>query len=200
MIIGSSFFKRSILAKCRNRTINNIFIGLEQSRKIPFERVLFALGIRYVGQTVAKKIAFAFKSIDNLMTKNLEDLISVDEIGERISESVIDFFSIDKNRKIINRLKELGLQFEVKDNNRILNNTLKGDSFVISGVFDDYSRDQLKSMIELNGGKVSSSITSKTNYLLGGNNIGPSKLIKVKKLKIPIINQHSFLDMIKSKL
>ena len=167
---------------------------------IPFERVLFALGIRYVGQTVAKKIAFAFKSIDNLMTKNLEDLISVDEIGERISESVIDFFSIDKNRKIINRLKELGLQFEVKDNNRTLNNTLKGDSFVISGVFDDYSRDQLKSMIELNGGKVSSSITSKTNYLLGGNNIGPSKLIKVKKLKIPIINQHSFLDMIKSKL
>ena len=134
------------------------------------------------------------------MTKNLEDLISVDEIGERISESVIDFFSIDKNRKIINRLKELGLQFEVKDNNRTLNNTLKGDSFVISGVFDDYSRDQLKSMIELNGGKVSSSITSKTNYLLGGNNIGPSKLIKVKKLKIPIINQPSFLDMIKSKL
>lgn len=188
------------LERMAEKSINNIFIGLEQSRKIPFERVLFALGIRYVGQTVAKKIAFAFKSIDNLMTKNLEDLISVDEIGERISESVIDFFSIDKNRKIINRLKELGLQFEVKDNNRTLNNTLKGDSFVISGVFDDYSRDQLKSMIELNGGKVSSSITSKTNYLLGGNNIGPSKLIKVKKLKIPIINQHSFLDMIKSKL
>lgn len=188
------------LERMAEKSINNIFIGLEQSRKIPFERVLFALGIRYVGQTVAKKIALAFKSIDNLMTKNLEDLISVDEIGERISESIIDFFSNNENRKTINRLKELGLQFEIKENNSPLNNTLNSNSFVISGIFDDYSREQLKSMIELNGGKVSSSITSKTNYLLGGNNIGPSKLKKVEKFKIPIINQNIFLEMIKSKL
>ena len=161
--------------------------------------MLFALGIRYVGQTVAKKIALAFKSIDNLMTRNFENLILIDEIGDRISESIVDFFSNDENCKIIYRLKELGLQFELEENNGPTNDVLKGNSFVISGVFNEYSRDELKDMIEINGGKVSSSITSKTNYLLGGNNIGPSKLLKVKKLEIPIINKDDFLLMLKSK-
>ena len=157
------------------------------------------MGIRYVGQTVAKKIALAFKSIDNLMTRNFENLILIDEIGDRISESIVDFFSNDENCKIIYRLKELGLQFELEENNGPTNDVLKGNSFVISGVFNEYSRDELKDMIEINGGKVSSSITSKTNYLLGGNNIGPSKLLKVKKLEIPIINKDDFLLMLKSK-
>jgi DNA ligase (NAD+) len=187
------------LERMANKSVNNIFIGLEESKKIPFERVLFALGIRYVGQTVAKKIALAFKSIDNLKTKKIEDLILVDEIGDRISESIVDFFQDEENCFMVDRLKSLGLQFEIKQDKKPVNNVLKGDSFVISGVFENYSRDQLKKMIELNGGKILSSISSKTNYLLGGNNIGPSKLLKVKKLKIPIIGIDSFINMLKSK-
>jgi DNA ligase (NAD+) len=161
--------------------------------------VLFALGIRYVGQTVAKKIAIAFKSMDNLKTKKIEDLILVDEIGSRISESIVDFFQDEENCYMIDRLKSLGLQFEIKPDKKPLNNLLNGDSFVISGVFENYSRDQLKKMIELNGGKILSSISSKTNYLLGGNNIGPSKLLKVEKLKIPLIDIDSFINMLKIK-
>lgn len=187
------------LERMANKSVNNIFIGLEESKKIPFERVLFALGIRYVGQTVAKKIALAFKSIDNLKTKKIEDLILVDEIGDRISESIVDFFQDEENCFMVDRLKSLGLQFEIKQDKKPVNNVLKGDSFVISGVFENYSRDQLKKMIELNGGKILSSISSKTNYLLGGNNIGPSKLLKVEKLKIPIIGIDSFINMLKSK-
>ena len=133
------------------------------------------------------------------MTRNFENLILIDEIGDRISESIVDFFSNDENCKIIYRLKELGLQFELEENNGPTNDVLKGNSFVISGVFNEYSRDELKDMIEINGGKASSSITSKTNYLLGGNNIGPSKLLKVKKLEIPIIDKDDFLLMLKSK-
>ena len=187
------------LERMANKSVNNIFIGLEESKKIPFERVLFALGIRYVGQTVAKKIALAFKSIDNLKTKKIEDLILVDEIGDRISESIVDFFQDEENCYMVDRLKSLGLQFEIMQDKKPVNNVLKGDSFVISGVFENYSRDQLKKMIELNGGKILSSISSKTNYLLGGNNIGPSKLLKVEKLKIPIIGIDSFINMLKSK-
>ena len=187
------------LERMANKSVNNIFIGLEESKKIPFERVLFALGIRYVGQTVAKKIALAFKSIDNLKTKKIEDLILVDEIGDRISESIVDFFQDEENCYMVDRLKSLGLQFEIMQDKKPVNNVLKGDSFVISGVFENYTRDQLKKMIELNGGKILSSISSKTNYLLGGNNIGPSKLLKVEKLKIPIIGIDSFINMLKSK-
>ena len=187
------------LERMANKSVDNIFIGLEESKKIPFERVLFALGIRYVGQTVAKKIAIAFKSMDNLKTKKIEDLILVDEIGSRISESIVDFFQDEENCYMIDRLKSLGLQFEIKPDKKPLNNLLNGDSFVISGVFENYSRDQLKKMIELNGGKILSSISSKTNYLLGGNNIGPSKLLKVEKLKIPLIDIDSFINMLKIK-
>ena len=188
-----------LLDRMADKSINNIFDGLEESKNIPFERVLFALGIRYVGQTVAKKLAKAFKSIDNLMSKKLEDLLLVDEIGNRISESIIEFFKNYENLSIINRLKEIGIQFEINDSKLPVNEILLDKSFVISGVFENYSRDELKKMIELNSGKVSSSISSKTNYLLGGNNIGPSKLLKVEKLEIPIIGEKDLISMLNSK-
>ena len=188
-----------LLDRMADKSINNIFDGLKESKNIPFERVLFALGIRYVGQTVAKKLAKAFKSIDNLMSKKLEDLLLVDEIGNRISESIIEFFKNYENLSLINRLKELGIQFELNDSKLPVNEVLLDKSFVISGVFENYSRDELKKMIELNSGKVSSSISSKTNYLLGGNNIGPSKLLKVEKLEIPIIGEKDLINMLNSK-
>ena len=137
--------------------------------------------------------------MDNLKTKKIEDLILVDEIGSRISESIVDFFQDEENCYMIDRLKSLGLQFEIKPDKKPLNNLLNCDSFVISGVFENYSRDQLKKIIELNGGKILSSISSKTNYLLGGNNIEPSKLLKVEKLKIPLIDIDSFINMLKIK-
>ena len=188
-----------LLDRMAEKSINNIFNGLEESKNIPFERVLFALGIRYVGQTVAKKLAKAFKSIDNIMSKKLEDLLLVEEIGNRISESIIEFFNNSENRLLIERLKELGIQFEIKESNLPVNEILLGKSFVISGVFENHSRDELKKIIELNSGKVSSSISKKTNYLLGGNNIGPSKLVKVEKLEIPIISENDLIEILNSK-
>jgi DNA ligase (NAD+) len=182
-----------LLERMADKSVENIFVGLEHSKKIGFERVLFALGIRYVGQTVAKKIANKFKSIDNLMSSSLDELLLVDEIGDRISESIVDFFSIKENVDIIYRLKKIGLQFEKDKSNEKISDVLSGYIFVISGVFNNYSRDELKRLIELNGGKWSSSISSKTNYLLGGSNIGPSKLLKIKKLEIPIISENDLI-------
>ena len=187
------------LDRMANKSINNIFRGLEESKKIPFERVLFALGIRYVGQTVAKKLVKAFKSIDNIMTKKIEDFLLVDEIGDRISNSIVEFFNGYENRSIINRLKNQGLQFKIKESNNTVNDILFEKSFVISGVFETQSRDDLKKIIESNSGKVSSSISSKTDYLLGGKNIGPSKLVKVKKLQIPIISEDDLMNMLNIK-
>tara|TARA_B100000795_G_scaffold81791_1_gene58985 strand:+ start:5286 stop:7295 length:2010 start_codon:yes stop_codon:yes gene_type:complete len=189
-----------LLDRMAEKSVENIFNGLEDSKKINFERVLFGLGIRYVGQTVAKKIAAEFKSIDNLISASLDDLILVDEIGDRISESVLEFFNDQENIDAINRLKDMGLQFEIKESNLPINNILSEHIYVISGIFNNHSRNELKSIIEKNGGKVSSSISSKTNYLLGGNNIGPSKLSKVKKLEIPIISENDLMEMIKTKL
>ena len=188
-----------LLDRMAEKSINNICIGLEESKKIPFERVLFALGIRYVGQTVAKKLATAFKSIDNIMSKKVEDLLLVDEIGDRISKSIIEFFNNYENRSLINRLKDLGIQLEIKESNFPVNEIFLGKSFVISGVFENHSRDELKKIIESNSGKVSSSVSVKTNYLLGGNNIGPSKLVKVKKFEIPIIGENDLIVMLSSK-
>jgi DNA ligase (NAD+) len=133
------------------------------------------------------------------MSKKLEDLLLVDEIGERISESIIEFFNNSENQLLIKRLKELGIQLEIKESNLPLNEILLGKSFVISGVFENHSRDELKKIIELNSGKVSSSISKKTNYLLGGNNIGPSKLVKVEKLEIPIISENDLIEILNSK-
>jgi DNA ligase (NAD+) len=188
------------LERMADKSIDNIFIGLEESKKINFERVLFALGIRYVGQTVAKKLAREFKTIDLLISKTYDDLLLVDEIGERISESIIDFFNNEFNMKLINRLREFGIQFQINVIDEPTNDVLSDYIFVISGVFETKSRDELKKIIEKNGGKVSTSITSKTNFLLGGNNIGPSKIEKAKSIGLSIISENDLSNLIESKL
>jgi DNA ligase (NAD+) len=189
-----------VLERMAEKSIDNIYSGLEESKEIGFERVLFAIGIRHVGQTVAKNLAKEFKSIDNLISKTYEDLLLIDEIGERISKSIIDFFNIKNNLELIDRLRNFGLQFEIIENDKGLNDVLSDCRFVISGIFEINSRDELKKTIEDHGGKVSSSITSKTSYLVGGNNIGPSKLIKANSLGISIISENELNDLIKSKL
>ncbi|MBL6649147.1 MAG: NAD-dependent DNA ligase LigA [Flavobacteriaceae bacterium] len=184
------------LDRMAEKSVDNIFIGLDKSKRIPFERVLFALGIRHVGQTVSKNLAQNFKSIDNLISKSYEELIKVDEIGERIAESVVKFFNDNNNIKIIDRLKSVGLQFNTQKVDKV-KNIFDGKTFVVSGVFNSYSRDELKSLIELYGGKNSSTITSNTNFLLAGNKMGPSKLKKAEDLGTKIISETDFNHMIK---
>ena len=186
------------LERMAEKSAENILNGLNQSKQIKFERVLFALGIRFVGQTVAKKIARTFQNIDNLISASYENLIEVEEIGEKISESIVEFFNSEDNLKIIYSLKKIGLKLEVDNSNKYIKNILFGNSFVISGKFDGFSREELKTMVELNGGKNVSSVTSKTNYLLGGENIGPSKLNKANNIGVKIINLEDFLRMIKN--
>ncbi|QYA27113.1 NAD-dependent DNA ligase LigA [Gramella sp. MT6] len=185
------------LERMAEKSADNLIAGIEKSKEIPFERVLFALGIRYVGETVAKKLAKHFKNIDALALASEEELVNVDEIGERIAWSVVDFFKTESNREIVQRLKEYGVQLEISAE-KLANQTelLNGNSFVISGVFEKVSRNELKKMIEDNGGKVSSSISSKTNYLVAGDNMGPSKLAKAEKLGTKIINEDDFLKML----
>ena len=171
--------------------------AIEESKKVPFERLLFALGIRYVGQTVAKKLAPHFGSIDALAKADVETLVEVDEIGSRIAESVVDFFASLTNIQIIDQLKMYGLQFESKlAEHQPISNTLSGQSFVISGVFSSHSRDEIKKLVEDHGGKISSSLSSKTTYLLAGENMGPKKQIKADELGISIIDEASFFSMI----
>ena len=186
------------LERMAEKSAENLVKGIEASKQIPFERVLFALGIRYVGETVAKKLAKHYKSIDALMFASMLDLITVDEIGERIAESVVDFFSSDENRIIIDRLKRFGVQLEISAE-KLANQTdkLKGLSIVVSGVFETVSRNELKKLIEDNGGKVSSSISSKTSFLVAGAKMGPSKLAKAEKLEIPLLSEGDFLDKLK---
>ncbi len=186
------------LERMAEKSAVNLINGVAASVNIPFERVLFGLGIRYVGETVAKKLAKAYKNIDALMAATAEELVLVDEIGERIAESTVNFFSEEKNRDIINQLKEYGLQFSLTDE-QLDGQTeiLKGQTFVVSGVFEKLSRTELKKHIEDNGGKVSSSISSKTSYVVAGANMGPSKKDKADKLGIPIISEDDFLTMIK---
>ena len=179
------------LDRMAEKSVENVFNGLNESKKIPFERVLFASGIRYVGQTVSKNLAKKFKSIDNLISQTYDELLLVDEIGERISKSVVDFFKCEKNIINIEKLKTAGLQFhsEIKTN---VTNVFNNKTFVVSGVFEGYSRDQLKNLIEINGGKNLSSVSSKTNYLLAGDKMGPSKLKKAKDLGVDIISEKDF--------
>ena len=184
------------LERMAEKSVENIFQGLINSKKIPFERVLFALGIRYVGQTVSKNLANQYKSIDNLISKTYDELIMVDEIGERIAKSVVDFFNDSKNILNIEKLKNVGLQFET--NTVVLDSKIfDNKTFVVSGVFDNYSRNELKKTIELNGGKNLSSISSKTSYLLAGDKMGPSKLKKAQDLGIQIISELDFITMLK---
>ncbi|MCR9228970.1 MAG: NAD-dependent DNA ligase LigA [Flavobacteriaceae bacterium] len=183
------------LERMADKSAENLVNGVQASKAIPFERVLFALGIRYVGETVAKKLAKAFKDIEALMAASEEDLVAVDEIGERIAASVVSFFSEPANVAIIERLKSYGLQFSLSEA-QLENQTelLKGNTFVISGVFETISRNDLKKLIEDNGGKVSSSISSKTNFLVAGDNMGPSKRTKAEGLGVPIISEQEFLQ------
>ncbi len=179
------------------KSAENLVAGVEASKKIEFERVLFALGIRYVGETVAKKLAKHYKSIDSLMNASIESLIAVDEIGDRIAESVVAFFDSEENRATIQRLKEYGVQLAVSAE-KLANQTnkLDGGIFVVSGVFTKVSRTELKKLIEDNGGKVSSSISGKTSYVVAGDNMGTSKRTKAEGLGVPIISEDDFLQMI----
>lgn len=184
------------LERMADKSAENLIDGIEVSKNVPFERVLFGLGIRYVGETVAKKLAKHYKSIDALAEATEEELIVVDEIGDRIAQSVVHFFEQEKSMEIINRLKTYGLQLEIAS--EALENqsdTLAGKTFVVSGVFE-MSRDDLKKLIEDNGGKVSGSISSKTSYVVAGENMGPAKLGKAEGLGIPIISEADFLGMV----
>tara|TARA_R100000935_G_scaffold48251_1_gene72635 strand:+ start:24767 stop:26761 length:1995 start_codon:yes stop_codon:yes gene_type:complete len=185
------------LERMAEKSAENLVKGVAESVKIPFERVLFALGIRFVGETVAKKLARAYKNIDSLMVATVEELMTVDEIGQRIAESVVSFFRNGINLEIISRLRQYGVQFEVSAD-KLENQTdlLKGQTFVVSGVFENLSRDELKKLIEDNGGKVGSSISSKTSYLVAGDKMGPSKRTKAESLGVPIISETDFLNML----
>ncbi len=185
------------LDRMAEKSAKNIIKGLEASKQIGFEKVLFALGIRFVGETVAKKLAFHYRNIDELMQATFDDLVNVDEIGEKIAESLIDFFQNPVNQEIIRRLKSYGLQFAI-DEGVFKNRTekLKGYNFVVSGVFKKFSRNELKKSIEDNGGKVTGSISKKTSYIIAGENMGPSKKEKAEKLQIPVISEDEFLEML----
>jgi len=179
------------------QSINNMLEGIEKSKQMPFEKVLFGLGIRYVGETVAKKLVAHFKTIDNLMAASLEELTTTEEIGERIAQSLIEYFSDNQHREQIEKLRAQGLQFVADDKEVVLaSDKLSGMNFIISGTFEQFSRDELKDMIEANGGKILSSISAKLNYLVAGDNMGPAKLEKATKLNIPIISDAELLAMI----
>ncbi len=185
------------LERMAEKSAENLVNGVAESVKIPFERVMFALGIRFVGETVAKKLAKAYKNIDALMAASEEELTAVDEIGERIAKSVVEFFQNENNRAIVSRLKGYGVKFELSAE-KLENQTekLKGQTFVVSGVFEKVSRDELKKLIEDNGGKVGSSVSSKTSFLVAGDKMGPSKRTKAETLGVQIISEDDFLGMV----
>ncbi|KZS41818.1 DNA ligase (NAD(+)) LigA [Aquimarina aggregata] len=185
------------LERMADKSADNLILGIEKSKEISFERVLFALGIRYVGETVAKKLAKHYKTIDAIMLATEEELVNVDEIGIKIAQSVVEFFSSEDNRNLINQLKQHGVQLEISAE-KLANqtDTLQGQIFVVSGVFEKVTRNELKKLIEDNGGKVSSSISSKTSYIVAGANMGPSKLEKASSLGISIISEDQFLEKI----
>jgi DNA ligase (NAD+) len=185
------------LERMAQKSAENLVKGVENSKNIPFENVLFALGIRFVGETVAKKLAKHYKNIDALSKATFMDLVLVDEIGERIAQSVLEFFENPINVTIIERLKKYGVQFEIVEKvNPNATNKLAGKTYVVSGVFEKFSRDDLKKAIEDNGGKVGSSISAKTDYVIAGDNMGPSKLEKANKLNISIISEDDFIKML----
>jgi len=185
------------LERMAEKSAGNLILGVERSKEIPFERVLFALGIRYVGETVAKKLARHYKSIDGLINATEEQLVEVDEIGVKIAQSVVNFFRNEENLQILRRLREYGVQLQLSEEDLAgRTDKLRGNSFVVSGVFETVSRNELKKLIEDNGGKVSGSISGKTSYLVAGDKMGPSKRQKAESLGIPIISETDFLQMI----
>jgi len=180
----------------QEKTTENIIKGIRKSKEIPFPKVLFSLGIRHVGETVAKKLASSFNDIEKLSRATYDQLIEVDEIGDKIAESVIDWFEKQQHKEIILRLKIAGVQLANLETAVTVKNTLKGKSFVVSGVFSKYSREELKTLIEKNGGENVGSISSKTDFVLAGKNMGPAKKQKAEDLGIPIISESDFEQMI----
>ena len=184
------------LERMAEKSAQNMIDGIKKSKEIPFEKVLFALGIRFVGETVAKKLAKHFKSIDNL-TASLEALIFVDEIGDRIAASILEFSNDIGNMQLIHRLKYHGVQLKISEKDLIgQTDKLQGKVFVVSGVFYKMTRNELKKSIEDNGGKVSSSISKKTTFVIAGDKMGPSKKTKAEDLGLTIINEDEFISMI----
>jgi DNA ligase (NAD+) len=185
------------LERMAQKSAENLINGIEKSKEVPFERVLYALGIRYVGETVAKKLAKHYKSIDAIANASLMDLILVDEIGEKIAQSVIEFFENPENRSTVDRLKNVGVQLTLDESkSTVVSSVLEGKTFVVSGVFEKFSRDDLKKAIEDNGGKVGSSISAKTNFVIAGDNMGPAKLEKANQLRVSIISEDDFIAML----
>ena len=184
------------LDRMAEKSAQNVINGIEKSKEIPFEKVLFGLGIRFVGETVAKKLARSFGSISALKNADYESLIAVDEIGAVIAKSVLLFFEDPFYLDLVNRLATYGLQMEVSNELMAQGSKLSGLNFVISGVFEKHSRPELKQLIEINGGKVVGSLSSKTSYLLAGDQMGPSKKAKATSLNITLISEEDFLKMI----
>ena len=184
------------LDRMGQKSAENIINGIAKSKEVPFERVLFALGIRFVGETVAKKLARSVKDIDELQDAGIEMLKNIDEIGEKIAQSIVAYFQNAANRILVERLKSVGLQFSRKEEAVNYSDKLSGQSIVISGVFSKHSRDEYKDIIEKHGGKNSGSISAKTSFILAGENMGPAKLEKADKLGIKIISEEEFIDLI----
>lgn len=185
------------LERMAEKSADNLLEGIEKSKKVPFDRLLFAIGIRHVGETTAKKIAKKVNSIENLKTLSKEELLEIDEVGETIADSIIRFFSNKNNQQLIERLQRYGLQLEIHTSQQQqITDKLKDKTIVISGVFAKHSRDEYKELIEVNGGKNSGSISKKTSFVLAGENMGPEKLKKAQSLGVKIINEDEFLNMI----
>jgi DNA ligase (NAD+) len=184
------------LERFGEKSAHKLISSIQASSEIPFPRVLYALGIRYVGETVARKLAEAMLSMEHLMEADQESLEQVDEIGERIAQSLISYFSEESNQLLVERLKSAGLRMDMDSKIETKSEILAGKTFVISGVFVQHSRDELKTIIEQHGGKNSASISARTNYILAGENMGPGKYQKAQKLEIPIISEEQFLAML----
>lgn len=184
----------------REKSVEKILKGIEESKRVPFERVLYAIGIRYVGETVAKKLALHFKTVEAIGKASLAELVEAEEIGEKIAQSVVDYFSYDENRHFIGLLREAGLMLEIKEDAvpALLSTKLQGISFVVTGSFSNFNRDEMKLLIEQHGGKNLSGVSSKTNFLVAGVEAGSSKIEKATKLKVPVLSEEEFLKMINS--
>jgi len=195
-IIPGKDGKKDKKTSFQEKTVNNILIGIEKSKQIPAARVLFGLGIRFVGETVAKKLMGHYRNITAIKNATFEQLIEVDEIGERIAESIINWFAEPEHLTIISKLCEAGVKLQMDDESSMFSQLLNGKTFVVSGVFEHHSRDEIKTLIEKYGGKNTSSISSKTAFLVAGSNMGPAKKQKADKLNVPIISENDFIKMI----
>ena len=184
-----------LLERMADKSVNKLLYGLVQSKQVSFERVLFGIGIRFVGETVAKKLVRHFKTIEAIAVADFETLIAVDEIGDKIAKSILEFFTVDTNKILIDRLKNHGLQFEISEDQQVeVGDKLAGERIVISGVFKYHSRNEYKAMIESNGGKNIGSISNKTTFILAGDNMGPIKLAKAEKLEVAVVTEADFLE------